>query len=61
MVVDNWAPPRCSTTREGDRLAGLMGDKTIMVMGAHGVTVIGATVDEAFDDCYAAERTCMFG
>ena len=27
---------------EGDRIAELMGDKTIMVMGAHGVTVVGA-------------------
>ena len=45
---------------EGDRIADLMGDKTIMVMGAHGVTVVGATVHEAFDECYIAERTCMY-
>jgi len=37
-----------------------MGDKTIMVMGAHGVTVVGATVHDAFDECYMAERTCMY-
>ena len=45
---------------EGDRLAELMGDKSIMVMGAHGVTVVGATVHEAFDECHSAERTCMY-
>lgn len=45
---------------EGDRIAALMGDKTIMVMGAHGVTVVGPTVHDAFDECYIAERTCMY-
>ena len=35
---------------EGRPLAELMGDKTIMVMGGHGVTVVGATVHEAFDE-----------
>jgi len=29
-------------------------------MNAHGVTVVGETVHEAFDECYAAERTCMY-
>jgi ribulose-5-phosphate 4-epimerase/fuculose-1-phosphate aldolase len=38
----------------------MMGEKTIMVMGGHGVTVVGATVHEAFDECYEAERTCMY-
>jgi ribulose-5-phosphate 4-epimerase/fuculose-1-phosphate aldolase len=56
LVFDNWA----IAPVEGDRLAELMGDKSIMVMGAHGVTVVGATVHEAFDECYSAERTCMY-
>jgi ribulose-5-phosphate 4-epimerase/fuculose-1-phosphate aldolase len=60
VVFDNWATAPVSDNEEGDRLADLMGDKTIMVMGAHGVTVVGPTVHEAFDECYIAERTCMY-
>ena len=57
VVFDNWATAPVDDNAEGDRLAELMGDKSIMVMGAHGVTVVGATVHEAFDECYSAERT----
>jgi ribulose-5-phosphate 4-epimerase/fuculose-1-phosphate aldolase len=60
VVFDNWATAPVDDSAEGDRLAELMGDKSIMVMGAHGVTVVGATVHEAFDECYSAERTCMY-
>ena len=28
----------------------MLGDKTIMVMGGHGVTVVGPTVHDAFDE-----------
>jgi ribulose-5-phosphate 4-epimerase/fuculose-1-phosphate aldolase len=45
---------------EGDRIARLMGDKTIMLMRGHGVTVVGPTVHDAFDETYLAERTCMY-
>ena len=45
---------------EGDRIARLMGDKTIMLMRGHGVTVVGPTVHDAFDETYMAERTCMY-
>lgn len=45
---------------EGDRIAGLLGDKSILVMRGHGVTVVGPTVHDAFDECYMAERTCMY-
>ncbi|MBV9734959.1 MAG: class II aldolase/adducin family protein [Acidisphaera sp.] len=60
VVVDNWGGQPVHDNEEGDRIAGLLGDKTIMIMGAHGVTVAGPTVEEAFDDLYAAERTCMY-
>jgi ribulose-5-phosphate 4-epimerase/fuculose-1-phosphate aldolase len=29
-------------------------------MGGHGVTVVGPTVADAFDECYIAERTAMY-
>jgi ribulose-5-phosphate 4-epimerase/fuculose-1-phosphate aldolase len=41
---------------EGDRIADLLGDRTIMVMAHHGVTTVGRTVHEAFDECFIAER-----
>ena len=49
-----------TTTPRATASPTLMGDKTIMVMGAHGVTVVGPTVHDAFDECYIAERTCMY-
>jgi ribulose-5-phosphate 4-epimerase/fuculose-1-phosphate aldolase len=60
VVVDNWGGKPVLDNEEGDRIADLLGEKTIMIMGAHGVTVVGPTVEDAFDDLYAAERTCMY-
>lgn len=41
---------------EGDRIADLLGDKSVMMMGNHGVTTVGKTVAEAFDAMYYFER-----
>ena len=42
---------------EGARVAGLLGeDKSVLMMGNHGVLVVGASVAEAFDDLYYLER-----
>lgn len=60
VVFDTSGTAPVGDNEEGDRLAELMGDKTIMVMGSHGVTVVGPTVHDAFDECYMAERTCMY-
>lgn len=46
------------TTAEGDRLAGLLGDKTVLMMGCHGVTVVGTSIPMAFEDLYLFERAC---
>jgi ribulose-5-phosphate 4-epimerase/fuculose-1-phosphate aldolase len=43
---------------EGDRLADLLGNKSIMILGNHGVLVCAATVAEAFDLVYYLERAC---
>jgi len=45
---------------EGERCARLFSDPRVkvMVMGNHGVLVIGATVAEAFDKLYYFERSC---
>ena len=47
-----------NTDAEGDRLAKLMGNKSIMMMGNHGVLVCASTVAEAFDLTYYLERSC---
>jgi ribulose-5-phosphate 4-epimerase/fuculose-1-phosphate aldolase len=43
---------------EGDRLAGVLGDKRVMFLANHGVIVVGASVAEAFDALYYLERAC---
>src|SRR5512139_2694566 len=59
-VYDDEGDQPVHTNEEGDRIARLMGDKTIMVMRGHGVTVVGPTVHDAFDETYMAERTTMY-
>ena len=60
IVIDNGGGGPVLDNSEGDRLADLLGDKTTMVMGGHGVTVVGPTVHDAFDELYIAERTMMY-
>ena len=43
---------------EAGRLVRLMGNKSRMMMGNHGVLVTAPTVAEAFDDLYYLERAC---
>jgi ribulose-5-phosphate 4-epimerase/fuculose-1-phosphate aldolase len=45
---------------EGDRYARVLGDKTILMMPGHGVTVVGPTIHDAFDELWGAERTAMY-
>ena len=42
---------------EGERLANIMQDKSILMMSNHGVLVGGASVARAYDDLYYLERT----
>lgn len=44
---------------EGDRIASAMGDKRVLFMANHGVTVVGPSVAEAFNDLYYLERACQ--
>jgi ribulose-5-phosphate 4-epimerase/fuculose-1-phosphate aldolase len=46
-----------NTNAEGDRLARLLGNKSVMMMGNHGVLVCAATVAEAYDITYYLERS----
>lgn len=45
---------------EGDRIADALGTRTILLMGNHGVTVVGPTIHDAFDELYMAEQTCKY-
>ncbi len=44
---------------EGERLAERMGDKSVLVMGNHGVTIVGDTVADAFEDLYFFEKAAQ--
>ena len=44
---------------EAERVAGLVGDKPVLLMRHHGVMVTGPTVARAFDELYYFERACM--
>ena len=43
---------------EGDRLARVLGSRRALFLANHGVIVVGASVDEAFDSLYYLERAC---
>jgi len=44
---------------EATRLAGALGNKSILMMGQHGVLVLAETVAQAFDDIYHFERSAQ--
>jgi ribulose-5-phosphate 4-epimerase/fuculose-1-phosphate aldolase len=44
---------------EGERLASVIGDKTVLMMANHGVATVGRTVAEAYDRLYYAERVAQ--
>jgi ribulose-5-phosphate 4-epimerase/fuculose-1-phosphate aldolase len=44
---------------EGERLSGVLGDKSILFMANHGVVVCGDTVAKAYDRLYYLERACQ--
>ncbi|WP_226550643.1 class II aldolase/adducin family protein [Celeribacter naphthalenivorans] len=44
---------------EGERLAESLGDKSVLVMGNHGVTIVGDSVADAFEDLYFFEKAAQ--
>jgi ribulose-5-phosphate 4-epimerase/fuculose-1-phosphate aldolase len=44
---------------EGERLAGVCGDKSVLMMANHGVATVGKTVSEAYDLLYYTERVAQ--
>ena len=43
---------------EGDRFTSCIGDKSVLLMGNHGVLVAGESIAQAFDNLYYFERAC---
>ncbi len=43
---------------EAERLSHCIGNKSILMMGNHGVMVVGESVAKAFDELYYFERAC---
>ena len=46
--------------QEGDRIAALLGKKTTLIMGSHGITTVGGTVADAFVELEAVEKSAMW-
>jgi ribulose-5-phosphate 4-epimerase/fuculose-1-phosphate aldolase len=44
---------------EGERLAKVIGDKTVLFMANHGIATVGASVAEAYDRLYYIERAAQ--
>lgn len=59
IAVDEMYGGMADTEEEGARLVGLLDGKRRLLMGNHGVMVIGADIGEAFDDIWTLERACQ--
>jgi ribulose-5-phosphate 4-epimerase/fuculose-1-phosphate aldolase len=44
---------------EGAHLVKALGDKSVLVMGNHGVSIMGDTVADAFEDLYFFEKAAQ--
>jgi ribulose-5-phosphate 4-epimerase/fuculose-1-phosphate aldolase len=55
---DNYTGPAFDPA-EGERLATIIGNKTVLFMANHGITTLGTTVAEAYDRLYYLERAAQ--
>jgi ribulose-5-phosphate 4-epimerase/fuculose-1-phosphate aldolase len=55
---DEYAGPAFEPA-EGERLAKIIGDKTVLFMANHGVTTLGRTIADAYDRLYYLERAAQ--
>jgi ribulose-5-phosphate 4-epimerase/fuculose-1-phosphate aldolase len=59
VAVDNCFDGMSLSEGEADRLADCIGEKPVLLMGNHGVLVVGESIAQAFDDLYYFERACQ--
>jgi ribulose-5-phosphate 4-epimerase/fuculose-1-phosphate aldolase len=55
---DNYTGPAFDP-EEGERLARVIGDKTVLFMANHGISTVGESVAEAYDRLYYVERAAQ--
>ncbi|MEO8543585.1 MAG: class II aldolase/adducin family protein [Burkholderiaceae bacterium] len=58
VAIDTGFDGIADEQAEGLRLAAALGDNDVMLMGNHGLTVIGQSVAQAFEALYFMERAC---
>lgn len=58
IAIDGGFGGMALSNSEGERLAGLLGNRKVLLMGNHGVLVVAPTVADAFDTMYYFERAC---
>lgn len=59
LAVDLEYGGMANSDEEGRRLAGLLGNKSRLLMGNHGVMITAPTVGEAWDDIYTFDRAAQ--
>jgi ribulose-5-phosphate 4-epimerase/fuculose-1-phosphate aldolase len=59
LAIDDSYAGMADSEQEGERLVRLLGNRSRMMMGNHGVLVTANTIGEAFDDIYTLERACQ--
>ena len=57
-VVRHGHVVRGHPLQEGERLAGVIGDKHVLFMKNHGVVVVGNTIAQAYRRLYKLEQVC---
>src|SRR5262245_28074104 len=55
---DNYTGRACDPA-EGERLAKVLGNKTVLFMANHGVTTVGQSVADAYNRLYYIERAAQ--
>jgi ribulose-5-phosphate 4-epimerase/fuculose-1-phosphate aldolase len=58
VAWDNDYRGLAESPEEGERIATAMGKAHVLFMAHHGITMVGASVAEAFDRLYYLERAC---
>lgn len=59
VAIDTQFGGMADTEAEGARLAALLGNRSRLMMGNHGVLVASDDIGVAFDDIYTMERACQ--
>ncbi|MGA2364508.1 MAG: class II aldolase/adducin family protein [Steroidobacteraceae bacterium] len=59
VAIDGGYDGMAKSADEGLRLTRALGDKRVLIMGNHGVLVVGDSIAEAYDALYHLERACQ--